>query len=463
MAALRAARRETQDVLLIEGGAFGTTCARVGCMPSKLLIAAANRAEAVRDAATFGIDIPAWSIDGVRVMQRVHDLRNAFVDSVLQSIEALPEGMILRGRARFVSDDRLDVETQTGTVTVEAERIVIATGSRPTIPEEFANLGTRATSEDVFEWSSLPASVGVFGAGVIGLELGQALSRLGVRVSLFTKDGMVGPLTDPALIEEAHTLVDEALEFVPDFRMIGFSETEDHVTIDYSAAGREFSTTLERVLIAVGRTPNVDGLALENTSLARDEAGIPLFDRATGRCGDSTIFIAGDAMDEAPLLHEATRSGVIAGTNAGLYPSARTGTHAVPLTIVFSEPQIALVGSTYRALDETGTEHVVGAVDFGEQGRAQVIDRAKGRLHLYVAKGTARLLGAEMMAPEAEHLAHILAVAIDRGMTVREMLDLPFYHPTLEEGLRTACCDALARLGEREVPRPNELAFGPGG
>ncbi|WP_108659771.1 dihydrolipoyl dehydrogenase [Acuticoccus kandeliae] len=462
LAALRAARRETDNVLLIEHGPFGTTCARVGCMPSKLLIAAANQAEAIRRAPEFGIGVDAWSVDGTRVMRRLHALRDHFVGHVLESVDAIPERLKLIGRARFDGDQRLCVETHAGEIMVDAERVVIATGSRATVPPEFSGLDSARISDDVFTWSDLPSSLTIVGAGVIGLEIGQALARLGVRVKVLTKGGHIGPLTDPDLAEHARAIFETAFDLVADYQLTEISDTPESVTIDYRAQGRDFSVTAERVLLTLGRAPNVDGLALETTSLALDGDGVPDFDRETGRCGESSIYIAGDVMDEAPLLHEASDTGTIAGLNAARHPLAMAARRKVPMTIVFSAPQTALVGETHRALTDRGARFVTGAVDFADQGRAIVMGEGLGRLHLYAEAETGRILGAEMLAPEAEHLAHILALAIDRDARLEEMMDLPFYHPTVEEGLRTAICDALAKLGQRDCLLPHGLSFSAG-
>ena len=199
MNAFRAARAHTDNVVLIEGGEYGTTCARVGCMPSKLLIAAAEAAHAVSEAPHFGINPGGLDIDGTAVMERVKRERDRFVGFVVDSVQNIPAEQRLLGHAQFLDDHRLQVGDQW---IVDARRIVIATGSQPSYPKSFAELGDRlVVNDDVFEWTTLPRSVAVFGPGVIGLELGQALSRLGVKTFVFGRSGRIGPLTDPAVID----------------------------------------------------------------------------------------------------------------------------------------------------------------------------------------------------------------------------------------------------------------------
>ena len=336
LAAYRRVREHTERLLLIEVGPHGTTCARVGCMPSKLLIAAADAAHAVREAPVFGIRAGPPRIDGQAVMARVRDLRDDFVRSVLEVVEDFPPEHRLDGYARFIDDHRLQVGDD---AVVEAERILIATGSRPAYPALFGEAGDLlATSDDVFEWPDLPASVAVFGGGIIGLELGQALHRLGVRMRLFGKGGAVGPLSDPEVRDYAARTFAAEFAFDPDAKVGAIRRRDGKVEVTFEDEGGERTERFDLLLAATGRRPNVDRLGLENTGLELDDQGVPLFDRFTGQCGDSHIFIAGDADDEAPLLHEAADEGKIAGANAGRYPDVRAQARRAPLGIVFSRP-----------------------------------------------------------------------------------------------------------------------------
>lgn len=462
LGAHRAARQHTDGVVMIEGGPYGTTCARVGCMPSKLLIAAAEAAHAVRDAPVFGVEPGGpLRIDGRAVMARVRSERDRFVGFVLDAVEELPAEERLVGWARFLDPHRLQVGDHT---IVTADRIVIASGSRPTIPADFAALGPLAvTSDDVFEWNDLPESVAVFGGGVVGLELGQALHRLGVRVRLFGRGGGVGPISDPDVRACAERCFAEELPFDPraDVRKVGGRDGAVEVAF-LDPGGAERTERFALLLAATGRRPNLDRLGLEHSGLALDHRGIPHFDRFTGQCGDSHIFLAGDANAAVPLLHEAADDGRIAGDNAGRYPDLRCQPRRTPLSVVFSEPQIAMAGRSRRELLEAGIEFAVGSIDFADQGRSRVIHRNRGLLRLYGEHGSGVLLGAEMVGPRAEHLGHLLAWSIQQRLTVNELLEMPFYHPVVEEGLRTGLRDLRSQLQLGPKPVPRCLDCGPG-
>ena len=443
MNAFRAASAHTDKVILIEGGAFGTTCARVGCMPSKLLIAAAESAHAVAEAPRFGVVPGKTTIDGTAVMNRVRSERDRFVGFVVDSVMSLPEEQRIRGHARFLDNHRIQIDDAS---IIDAKRIVIATGSRPGYPPSFAALGDRlVVNDDIFAWTTLPRSVAVFGPGVIGLELGQALSRLGVETFVFGRGGGIGPFTDPLVMDAARRALSEDLYLDPDATVTDMQPVDAGVRIEFiDLDGNQRETIVDYVLAATGRTPNVDNLALERTTLRLDTRGVPNFDPATLRAGNSHIFIAGDVNNDRPLLHEASDEGWIAGDNAGRYPDVRAGLRRSPLGIVFTDPQIAIVGQRYSELPDGNT--AIGCVSFEDQGRSRVMRQNKGLLRLYAEQGTGLFLGSEMIAPRAEHLGHLLAWAHQSGMTIDQMLDMPFYHPVVEEGLRTALRSARASL-----------------
>ncbi|GGP24934.1 dihydrolipoyl dehydrogenase [Silvimonas amylolytica] len=448
LAAYRAAIAGGKRALLIEGGPYGTTCARVGCMPSKLLIAAAEAAHEARHTAAFGVHIDGdIRIDGREVMDRVKRERDRFVGFVVKSVDGIPAEHKLAGFARFVDNTTLQVGFDGGEQTlVQASRVVIASGSSPAIPEAFKVFGDRLiVNDDVFNWDTLPESVAVFGPGVIGLELGQALSRLGVKVRLFGVRGGVGPLTDPQVRDYAKGVFRSEFAFNPDAQIENMARDGDKAVITFREAnGESVTESYDYVLAATGRTPNVRGLGLENTGLTLDERGVPLFNPDTTQCGTSPIFIAGDANHFLPLLHEAADEGKTAGTNAATWPQVNPGLRRATIAVVFSDPQIAMVGQ--RFADLVPDSFVTGEVSFEDQGRSRVMLRNKGLMHVYADKQTGRFLGSEWIGPRAENIAHLLAWAVQQQLTVPQMLDMPFYHPVVEEGLRTALRDVAAKL-----------------
>ncbi|RZT97825.1 dihydrolipoyl dehydrogenase [Rivibacter subsaxonicus] len=457
LSAFRAASRHTDSVALIDPGPLGTTCARVGCMPSKLLIAAAEAAHAVHEAPLFGVHPGPLRIDGREVMARVRSERDRFVGFVLDDIAAIEARHRIEGRARFTGPQRLRVDLNDGgTLDLHARRVVIATGSHPALPAEWrAALGERLiVNDDVFDWQDLPASIAVVGAGTIGLELAQALHRLGVRVRLLGRGTKVGPLSDPELQALGATVFEAALPLQREAAVTSVEREGGGVRVRWHTPQGEHEESFDLLLAATGRTPNIEALAPAAAGLTLDEHGVPAFDPHTLQIGRGPVFIAGDVNVDRPLLHEAADEGLIAGDSAGR--SLTAGLDALPpqprrtpLAIVFSDPQIALAGLSHRQLCAAGTRFGTGRVSFANQGRSRVIARNVGALHVYGELGTRRLLGAELLGPAAEHLAHLLAWSIQRGETVDAALAQPFYHPVIEEGLRTALRELRKALDAR--------------
>ncbi|MGF1508135.1 MAG: dihydrolipoyl dehydrogenase [Myxococcota bacterium] len=464
LAAYRAARAHTDRVLLLNGGPYGTTCARVGCMPSKLLIAAADAHHHVDLAPKFGVHVDgSIRVDGRKVMDRVKSERDRFVGFVLESVEDIPAEHRKVGYAHFESPHRLRVDDGTE---VEADRIVIASGSRPTVPPMLEPAKDRIlVNDDVFDLDAVPESAAVFGGGVIGLELAQALHRLGCRVRLFGRDGRVGPLTDPVVQSEARAIFEGNMPFHSDIKVERVARDGDHVAVTFELDGQTTTEHFDVILAATGRRPNLDLIKVENAGVDLDDRGIPRFDPFTMQCGESHVFIAGDVDHQLPLLHEAADEGKIAGDNAGRFPDVRCGLRRSPLSIVFTDPNIAMVGRTHRELaaDIESGRVVTGEIRFEDQGRSRVMLMNEGILRVYARQGTGEFLGAEMVGPRMEHVAHLLAWSHQAKLTVPAMVDMPFYHPVIEEGLRTALRMTAKSLKMGLRPPPNCLDLGPGG
>ena len=450
LAAERAARKAGATTLLIDEAFAGTVCATVGCMPSKLLIAAAEAAHAVRRATIFGIGPGTPVVDGRAVMRRLQAERDKFAEATRSSFDELPEGTCIKARARFDGPGRLALSDGTG---IRARSVVIATGSAPMVPPPFEDLGEVAlTNRTVFELEDLPRSLAVVGAGAIGLEIAQAMARLGVETILLDQATTLDGARDP---DVQHAMAE----------VIG-GELTLRLGVDVSAArdgdGARVTWTgpeagearVDRVLLATGRPPRIDDLGLETTGLALDEHGVPEFDPRTLQCGDAPIFIAGDANADRPILHEASDEGAIAGHNAAAYPDVGPAERSPAFTLTFTDPPHAVLGAP-----PNDGGHVGGA-SYEDQGRAKVEARAKGLVRIHAAPD-GRLTGAELFAPGAGHMAHLLALAIMRGETASGLLSMPYYHPTLEEGLRPALRD-ICRATSAPLPSDRDIGNPPG-
>jgi len=460
MTAYRSVLEHTENVLVIESGVYGTTCARVGCMPSKLLIAAAEISHQIDNSAPFGIEVSDKVIDGAKVMQRVKPERDLFVGLVEQAVDNWPAEHKLFGHAKFLSSNELQVDDHTK---VLAKRIVIAAGSRPAVPGPWYALEDRLLiNDDVFSWDALPESVAVVGTGVIGMEISQALSRLGVKRHLFSVGDKFGPVSDPVINDEVGKVLASELTLSSDATVESVVRTDKGVEITYKEKGVLSTSEFDYLLAATGRRSNLDSLNLQAAGIALNERGIPKFNLATGQIENSTLFIAGDVSNAHPLLHEAADDGRIAGDNAGRFPDIKARPRRAPLSIVFTDPQITLAGARYVELLKSETRFAIGEASFEDQGRSRVIAKNKGLIRVYGEQDSGLFLGAEMIGPAAEHIGHLLSWSVQHRLTVQQMLDSPFYHPVIEEGLRTALRYLNRELKMGPVPVERCLDCGPG-
>jgi dihydrolipoamide dehydrogenase len=437
LAAVHEVCKITNDYIVVDEGTLGTTCARVGCMPSKALIHIANefhrrsrwKGTGIRGGASLVLNLP-------EALARVRALRDRFAGEVVRSTNELGSRLV-RGRARLLGASVIRVGPQE----FFARRLILATGSRPIVPQEFLAFGSRlVTTDSLFDLKDLPRRVGLIGIGVIGLELGQALSRLGCDVVAFDQSGSIAGLGDPEINSCAFKLLSK------EFPLHLKSETTAHLRSGKILLGANRRTwERDMILATLGRRPNLEGLGLETTGAVLDERGCPSFDRRTMQLDGFPIFIAGDAGDRSLILHEASDDGRIAGYNS-VRPTARRFQRRAPIAVAFSDPNVALVGKKFSELERG--RFVVGEAKFLILGRALIAGENHGLLHVYADRRDGELLGAEMIAPSGEHLAHLLAWSFQQKMTVFDMLAMPFYHPTMEEGLRTALVDAAEKIPE---------------
>lgn len=448
LAALRAVRRHTQRFAVIDAGPGGTACARVGCMPSKLLLEAAHAFDRRHQFARFGLrgaeqlqaDIPA-------VLQRVREERDRFVAGVLQSTADLGPRAIT-GRARIVDPHTVEIDGQRR---VSARSLIIATGSKPHVPGEWQALGKRMlTTDSLFEQTDLPRRMAVLGLGPLGTEMAQALAHLGIQVTAFHPGAQLAGLADPQVNTALRQSLSQSMQL-----QLGQTPSLGECTADgITLHAGDFSTQVDAVLAATGRRPAIEGLGLENLGIPLDKRGLPEVDPYTMQLEQLSVFWAGDVNPDRALLHEAADEGEIAGSNA-VAAQPRAFKRRTPLTITFTEPPVATIGLAYN--DHWSDEVAIGSVDFAHQGRARMGQRNQGVLRLYAKSDGGELLGAQLCAPAGEHIAHLLAWAVARRSTVAELLELPFYHPVIEEGVRTALRDVQAHV--HAPPEPAQPAY----
>lgn len=428
--AYKTATARGADTIVVERGPGGSTCTRVGCMPSKLLIAAARAARHCAEAGRFGVEAAPVSIDAAALWARVRRERDRFDAAIRDEYHAIPDDHRIHGSARFAGPDSVMVGEDR---IVARQGIIIATGARPLVPETLEPVRDLVhTHETIFELDHLPQAMAVLGAGPVGLELAQTFARLGVAVTLFDPGDTVAGLADPATNAAAIAALGHEVTLRLGIDAEATRATDGRALLSWEGG----SITVDLILAATGRPPELTALDLKASGLELDDHGTPVFDPESRRCGDSAIFIAGDANAWRPVLHEAARGGRIAATVA-------TGGDAPrPLpafAITFTEPNLTEIGTAFADLPDDAR---IGCAKVADNGRATADGVAQGLVRLYADRDGV-LLGASIAAPEGEHLGHLVALAVDQGMDAARFADQPWYHPTVEELLQMAARDIV--------------------
>ena len=442
ISAYKEAIKYTSNILIVNQGPWDTTCARVGCMPSKVLISTANRMYDIEHADEVALQVEAH-IDRSAVMQHVRQLRDRFTAATLADVDSWDQSHKISGAAKFINANTIQVNNQH----YQAKSFILAVGSTPNMDAEWkAELGDRyINSDDIFELEQLPKSLAVIGSGVIAIELAQAMTRLGVQTTVFARSQKVGSLSSPQLQPLACKELSQAMNIKFKVLPENIKKSQHGVLISFTD---NVSQTLEvdYVLSATGRSSNLNSLDLTQINpLFKEIRNLPINNRSK-QLGEYPIFIIGDAYTQTPVQHEAAVEGKLVVESCLNFPKLKDLKTLIPLSIVFSSPEMAIAGQSYKQLIDENVEFITGYASYERQGRALVLGKDHGAAEVYVDANTRQLLGAELLVESAEHMGHLLAWIISEKLTVDQILEKPFYHPTLEEGLRSALKHARRQL-----------------
>ncbi len=374
--------------------------------------------------------------------------RDIFADGAAAGAEKAAGEHLIMGRARFLTPTLLEVEQANGTQQIQAQSVIIANGSRPVMPgflQPFA--GHCITTEDFFELEELPKSIGILGLGAIGLEMGLALARLGVEVHGADMATSVGGISDPEVSKHA------LAEFGKEMQLyLGAPAELLKAEQGVMLKSGDTQVQVDKVLVALGRRPNSDQLNLAEAGFELDERGQPLFDPQTMQVGQHPVFIVGDVNGQRALMHEAADEGAMAGYNAA-QDKPVAFKRKTSIAIAFTNPDVVSVGARFDQLNPD--DILIGTAKTQADGRSRVLSEHEGVLRLYADKASGMLLGASMFGMRAEHVAQFLAMAIQREETAHSLLQIPFYHPVVEETIQSALQDIA-----RHISDPAGLPFG---
>jgi dihydrolipoamide dehydrogenase len=429
--------------LVIEREYWGGVCLNVGCIPSKALITAAKRFEEIAHADVMGIEVPGKPVMNMGKLQK---WKSGITGKLSGGIKTLLKGNnvdTLHGTATFVGPKVLEVEKADGSgkVRVEAENVVIATGSRPIEIPGFSFRDRRVLeSTKALDLAEIPKHVAVIGGGYIGLELGGVFNKLGSKVTVIEMASQILPGFDADVVK----LIDRKLRkagvsIVCNAQAKGWEEGEDGAVLRYATAEGEQTLVADYILVTVGRRPNTDGIGLESTGVAMEGRFIQT-DRQL-KTSVPGVYAIGDCTTGLMLAHKASHDGevcaeVIAGHHA--FNDAKT----VP-AVVFTDPEIATAGLMEHEAKAKGYSLKVGQVPFAAIGRALTTGETDGFVKVIANAEDHRILGVTICGPHASDLISECVLAVEMDC---ELLDLSLSihpHPTLGEGVMEACKAAL--------------------
>ncbi len=432
-AAITAAEQGAR-VALIGYGTIGGTCINVGCIPSKAMIRATGAIYHAKDANRFaGITGSArldnWKALVAQKQRLVDDLRQAKYHDVLPEYANVT---YFEGQARLEKGS-VRVNDQT----VLADKILLTTGARPALPDVqgFKNVPF-LTSTSALELEEPPTSLLVIGGGYIGCELAQMFARAGVRVTIVTRSRLLAD-SEPE-ISEALTQYfrDEGITVLDSLSYDRIEKTPSGIALSIHQDGRLRVIEAEQVLASSGRTPNTEGLGLDEAGVALNgHGGIIIDDRM--RTSKPDVYAAGDVTAEDQFVYMAAYGAKIASHNALNGDSLKYDNTAMP-AVVFTDPQVATVGLTQVQAEVIGYKAKTTVLDLKYVPRALAARDTRGLIKLVADADTNRLLGAHIIAPEGADSIQTAAIAISQGMTVDDLAQMIFPYLTTVEGLKLA-------------------------
>ncbi len=441
VAAIRAAQLGLQVAVIEREDVLGGTCLRVGCIPSKALLESSERYEEARHSLKLhGVTTGEIGLDLAAMMRR----KDLVVSALTKGIDGLfRKNKILRlcGHGRLEGPGRVSVTGSTGTTTLEARHILIATGSTcASLPGVEPDGQRIVTSTGALSFASVPGHLVVIGAGAIGLELGSVWRRLGSRVTVLEYCDRILPGMDSELAAEARKILEkQGLQFRLKTRVTRVHTGDNGCLVD---VGDEETLSCDRVLLAAGRRPNTEGLALETVGIQTDERGrIPVDARFATSCPG--LHAIGDVIAGPMLAHKAEEEAVafaeILATGHG-----HVNYDVIP-SIVYTQPEVASVGKSEDELVAAGVAFRKGVFPFMANGRARAIGRTEGRVKILADTATDRVLGVHIVGAHAGDLIAEAATAMSLGARSEDIARACHAHPTLSETLKEAAMAVSGR------------------
>jgi len=435
VAAIRLAQLGKKTIL-IDRDRLGGECLNYGCIPSKALIHAANLYENISKSNSIGISVTDAKVN----VEKLQEWKSAVVSKLRNGIATLCKGNnieVIFGEASFETANSVSVRTSDGVETVQSDKIIIATGSKPIELPSLKFDGKRIiSSKEALELSSIPEELSIIGGGAIGLEIGILYAKFGSKLTVIELTDQLLPGTDADLVQiVSRTLRRLGAKILLKSKVVEYEDAGKGIKIRVETPNGPESHEADLVLVSVGRRPRIDGLAIEKAGVEVTEKGFIKVDKQL-RTSTPSIFAIGDVVGPPFLAHKASREGivaaeVIAGQNSEL------DYRALP-SAIFTSPEIATVGLSEAQLQKEGRAITIGKFPLAALGRALTNDDTEGFVKVIADAETDEVLGVEVVGGGASDLISEAALAIEMGATSEDFALTIHPHPTLPEGIMEA-------------------------
>jgi len=427
-AAIKAARMGA-DVTLVEQNFLGGTCLNRGCIPTKSLLHAGEVVRTMKESSTFGINCKGHSVDFKAVVKR----KESVVKQLRQGVEGLLKAKkirVVQGTAQLVDASTVQIK-DTGEK-IKSDKILITSGSRPgTLKFKGSDGPDVLNSDQVLELKALPKSVVIIGGGVIGVEFAQIFHRLGAKVTILELLETLVPGTDKEIAQSLEqSMVAEGIEVITGAGVKEIIHKKGTNKVLYTASDQEKSVSGEKVILSVGRKPDISSLKVDNVGLVHENGAIVVNDRMETNVPD--IYAAGDVIGGIMLAHVATMEGECAVSNA-LGKESIISYKAIP-SCIYTDPEVASVGLTEEEAKENH-DIEVGRFPFYACGKALVINRTHGMIKIITEKEFGEVIGVHIIGPRATDLIAEAVLGMTMEMTVEELAHAVHPHPTLSESM----------------------------
>ncbi|PYL00306.1 MAG: pyridine nucleotide-disulfide oxidoreductase [Verrucomicrobia bacterium] len=429
-AAGRTAAGAGLKTVVIEGGKeVGGLCILRGCMPTKALLYAADVIHLARHAGTWGVQAPQVGFDFEQVMARKNAMVKDFADGRVQQLTS-GRFKFIRATARFT--DTHTVGLSTGD-TLTARYFIISTGSvvsEPPLPS-LRNVGY-LTSDEALRLAGPPKSLIVLGGGAVGVEFAQFFARFDTQVTLIQRSPhILRDFDTDAAAELEKVFRREGMTVVTDTRLLDAGRDGGLKVVSFERDGKTETASADEILFALGRTPNTAHLHLEKAGVETDRGRIVTNERM--QTSAQHIYAAGDCTGPHEIVHIAIQQGEIAAHNIAHLDRPRSIDYRLLTHVVFTDPQIGLVGLTEKQAKAKSVPCLAASYRFNDHGKSLIMDAKDGFVKLLANPATGEIIGGCCVGPMGGELIHEIIAAMARRMTVHELAVMPHYHPTLAE------------------------------